>query len=76
LPSEIATGRSGNVSPSISIVAPTRAWSRNSLATRRMLAASTSQMPLAENDQVVQKLAPNGSDQSLHIRIFAKDLMD
>ena len=33
-------------------------------------------MPLADNDHVVQTLAPKGSDQSLRIRGFAKDLRD
>src|SRR2546428_5761359 len=32
----------------------------------------TSQMPLAEDDHVVQTLAPNGSDQSLRIRILPR----
>ena len=32
----------------------------------------TSQMPLTEDDHVVQTLAPNGSDQSLRIRILPR----
>src|SRR2546421_721041 len=32
----------------------------------------TSQMPLAEDDHVVQTLAPDGSDQSLRIRILPR----
>lgn len=31
-----------------------------------------SQMPLAEDDDMVQTLAPNGSDQSLRIRVLPR----
>ena len=44
LPSVTATGRSGSVSPSISIVAPMLAASRYSPAMRRIVAAGTSQI--------------------------------
>ncbi len=46
LPIVIATGRYGIVWPSISIVSPTQAWSMNSFAMRRIVAAGTSQMRL------------------------------
>ena len=51
LPSITATGRSGSVTPSITVVAPTLAFSRYSLAMRRMLAAGTSHTPDAHSGE-------------------------
>ena len=43
------SGRNGSVMPSISIVSPTWACARNSLVTRRMVAAGTSQIAAAHS---------------------------
>ena len=44
LPRRIATGRSGSVTPSTSMVAPTRACSRYSRVTSRIVSAATSEI--------------------------------
>ena len=51
LPRVIATGRRGRVRPSISMVSPTRACCRNSMAMRRMVFAGTSQIREAHSGE-------------------------
>ncbi len=51
LPSVTATGRCGRVWPSISMVWPMQACSRYSSATRRIVAAGTSQTPCAHSGE-------------------------
>ena len=51
LPRITATGRKGSVTPSITMVSPTPALARYSLAIRRMVAAGTSHIPDAHSGE-------------------------